>query len=125
MRPFRYMGDPLCLICCTAYVVNRFSLKALFSSRFLHGYFSDLLLIPCALPLVLWIQRKAGLRGHDEPPQIGEILFHLVAWSLLFEVAGPFLVSYATADPWDILAYACGAFFAMVWWKMRAKAVGC
>jgi len=125
MRRFRYLGDPLCLVCCAVYVVNRFCLKPHFASRFLHGYLSDILLIPCALPLVLWLQRYIGLREHDERPRIGEVVFHLLVWSLLFELAGPFIVSHATADLRDIIAYAFGAIFAMIWWKTRGKVVGC
>src|SRR6266536_5637122 len=117
MRRFRYLADPLCLICCTAYAVNRFGLKPHVPSAFLHGYFNDILLIPSALPPLLWLQRQLGLREHDDPPRIGEALFHWIVWSLLFEVAGPFIVPHATGDPWDIVAYAGGAVLAVVWWK--------
>jgi len=38
------------------------------------SHFNDLLLIPCALPTVLLLQRWCKLRSHDEPPRPGEIL---------------------------------------------------
>src|SRR3954469_25552592 len=108
MGRFRYAGDPLFIFCCAAYAVNRWALKPHSHSAFLHGYFNDLLLIPCALPLALWIQRRCGARGHDEFPSAGEVLFHLTIWSVLFEVIGPRLMLHATGDALDVLAYSAG-----------------
>ena len=117
MERFRYGADPLCLLCCAAYVLNRWLLKPHWHSAFLHGYFNDLLLIPCALPPLLWLQRRFSLRQHDRPPQGAEVLFHLVVWSLLFELVGPQLVKHATGDPLDVAAYAVGGLFAFAWWN--------
>jgi len=117
MRRFRYWADPLCLLCCAAYVLNRWLLKPHLASPFLHGYFNDLLLIPCALPPLLWLQRRFCLRHHDLPPQGTEVLFHLVIWSLLFELIGPHLIKHATGDPLDVAAYAVGGIFAFAWWN--------
>src|SRR5258705_66036 len=58
---FRYFADPLCIVCCLAYVVNRFLLKPHWHSGFFHSYFNDALLIPCALPLVLVLGPGRGL----------------------------------------------------------------
>src|SRR5882762_1835944 len=124
MRRFRYWADPLFFLCCAAYVLNRWLLKPHFHSPFLHGYFNDLLLIPCALPPVLWLQRCLGLRQHDRAPQWLEVFFHLVVWSLLFEVIGPHLIRHATGDPMDVTAYAIGGVFALGWWNWRGNAVG-
>jgi hypothetical protein len=85
----------------------------------LSGYFNDLLLIPCALPLFLQLQRWSGLRQHDEPPRTSEIAFHLAVWSILFEVIGPYLMR-TVGDPWDIAAYAAGAIVSGLWWQ-RAR----
>jgi hypothetical protein len=117
MRPFGYGRDPLFLMCCALYAVNRWAIKPHVHSPFLHGQFNDLLLIPCALPLVLWLQRQLGLRQHDAPPTVGEIAFHLVAWSLLMEVVGPHLVR-VTGDPLDVLAYAVGGALAGIGWHV-------
>ena len=88
------------------------------SSPFWRGYFNDLLLIPCALPLILWIQRWLGVRTHDRMPTPSEITFHLVIWSLLFEALGPQWLR-VTGDPLDVLAYAVGALIAGAWWWSR------
>src|SRR4051794_30148452 len=112
MRAFRYLQDRLFLICCLAYAFNRWLLKPHLHSPFLHSHFNDLLLIPCALPPVLLAQRWLKLRSHDEPPQTGEIIFQLCVWSILFEWIGPHIMPHTTGDPWDIVAYVVGGFFA-------------
>lgn len=118
MKRFAYWLDPLFLICCALYAVNRWGLKPRVHSAFLRGQFDDLLLIPCALPLVLWLQRKLGLRSHDRPPTFREISFHLVVWSILFEVIGPHIMR-VTGDPLDVLAYFVGGALAGLWWWWR------
>ncbi len=116
MKPFGYGRDPLCLTACALYALNRWGLQPHTASRFLRGQFDDLLLIPCALPWVLWLQRHLGLRAQDAPPGFGEVAFHLVVWSLLFELIGPHLMR-VTGDPLDVLAYAVGAILALAWWQ--------
>ena len=101
MKRFRYATDPLCIACCGLYATNRWLVKPHVHSHFLRGQFNDLLLIPCALPVILWAQRRLGLRRHDAPPGGGEILFHLVIWSVLFEVIGPHVMR-VTGDYRDI-----------------------
>ncbi len=114
---FRYWKEPLCWGSCLAYVLNRMLLKPAFHSAFLRGYFNDLLLIPCALPLVLWLHRRLGLRPHDAAPQWREIAFHLVVWSVLFEALGPHLMRGVTGDPWDVVAYCVGGIVSGWWWQ--------
>lgn len=84
----------------------------------MHAYFNDLWLIPCALPLLLWLQRRAGLRGHDGLPTRTEVLGTLVLWSVLFEVLGPRWMP-VTGDPWDVVAYGVGAMVSWIWWTRR------
>lgn len=117
MRPFRYLRDPLFLICCAAYALNRWMLKPHLHSAFLHSHFNDFLLIPCALPPVLLLQRCFKLRCHDAPPRPGEILFQLLIWSVLFEWIGPHLLPHVTGDLGDVLAYASGGLLAGLWWR--------
>jgi len=124
MRRFRYAADPLFLCGCGAYALNRWVLKPNVASTFLHGYFNDLLLIPCALPLALWMQRRLGLRKHDNIPDGGEVLFHLAIWCVLFELIGPHLIRHTTGDPLDMLAYAIGALLSWAWWRRRGGAFG-
>lgn len=117
MGTFRYLGDRLFLVCGLAYVLNRWWIAPVSGSAFLTGYFDDLLLIPCGLPVFLWLQRKLGLRKHDGMPGGREVLLHLVIWAAIAEGVAPFLFSHLVGDPWDVLAYGCGAMTAYLWWK--------
>ncbi len=116
MRPFGYLRDPLFLLCCGLYAVNRWAIKPVVHIRFLQFWFNDLLLIPCALPVVLWIQRILRLRRQDTVPSFVELFTHLIFWSILFEIIGPHLFRRATGDPLDIVAYGTGGILAFVWW---------
>jgi hypothetical protein len=116
VKVFAYWRDRLFIVCCVLYAVNRWGVKPLVHSGFFHGQFNDLLLIPCALPPLLWLQRKLRLRSHDAPPTPGEIAFHLIVWSLLFEFAGPHIM-HVTGDIRDVAAYTVGAAFSGLWWN--------
>jgi len=116
MRSFRYLRDELFIVSVLAYAINRWLVKPHVHSAFLRGQFNDALLIPCALPVLLLIQRRLGLRTHDQPPTPGEISLNLVVWSLLFEVVGPHIM-HVTGDPLDVIAYAVGAVVAALWWN--------
>ena len=120
MKPYRFWRDPLFIACGALYIVNRWLAKPHVHSPFLRGHFNDLLLIPCALPPVLWLQSHLGLRKHDAPPTPGEIVFHLIVWSVLFEVIGPHIMR-VTGDPLDVMAYAAGGVVAGVWWHLAAR----
>jgi hypothetical protein len=123
MRQFRYGRDPLFLLGCAAYALNRWGLKPHVHNVFLHGYFNDLWLIPCALPPILWIHRKLRLRAHDRMPGWGEILSHLIFWSVLFEYIGPKFMPGTTGDPWDVAAYCAGGLAAGFWWHRPSRLV--
>jgi len=119
VKPFGYWRDPACWAGCLLYALNRWLLKPRIHSAFLHSHFNDLLLIPCALPLLLLLQRWLRLRTHDCPPTPGEIVGNLVVWSILFEFIGPKIMN-TVGDPYDVLAYAVGAVVAGLWWQ-RAR----
>ncbi len=123
MKPFRYLRDGLFLTACCLYTLNRWGLKPRVHSAFLHDHFDDLLLIPCALPPLLLMQRFLQLRLHDRQPLPGEIALNLLVWSLLFEVIGPHILRRATGDPWDVVAYVVGGLFAGLWWHWRYTAL--
>ena len=120
MKRFRYMRDPLCLIACGLYVLNRFWLKRHVGGPFLQGQFNDLLLIPAALPLLLWLQRRVGVRHDDLRPRWSEITLHLVVWSFAAELVAPHVFAHATGDWRDVAAYSVGAIFAGCWWQGAA-----
>ena len=123
MKSFRYLRDPLFLFSCALYALNRWALKPQIPSLFLRGYFNDLLLVPCAVPPFLLLQRCLRLRTHDQHPGGGEILFCLIVWTLLFEWIGPALIPGTTADPFDALAYIFGAVVAFCWWHRKSESV--
>jgi hypothetical protein len=116
VKRFGYARDPLCLLACTAYALNRWCVPPAWKGVFLHGYFADCLLIPAALPLVLWLQYRLGLRPAADRPRWGEILLHAAVWSVAAEVIMPHLSRTAIADPWDVVAYAAGAVVSGLAW---------
>ena len=118
MTRFRYASDPLCLASCALYVANCWAWKPHTDSEFLRAHFNDLLLIPCALPLILWLHRRLGWRTHDRLPEFGEIALHLGVWTLMAEAVAPPLFG-VTGDPLDVLAYTVGAVITMGWWRLR------
>ena len=122
MRKFRYALDPVCLLGCGAYAVNRWLVRPHFPAGFMREHFNDLWLIPAALPLVLWVQRRFALRPHDRYPTWPEIGLHLVAWSLAAEGLAPLLFKRATGDWLDVAAYSAGAGAAGLWWQLRCRA---
>ena len=117
---WRYGLDGLCLLAIGLYALNRWVVLPHLGSGFMRNYFNDLLLIPAALPWVLWAQRRLGWREHDGRPTGSEIGLHLIVWSLLCEVAGPHLVAHAVGDWRDVLAYTTGATVAGVWWHWNS-----
>ena len=116
---FRYLRDGLFLSAAIAYGLNRGLVRSVVPSTFLRGQFDDLLLIPAALPVVLWVQRISGLRTVDHPPSWPEIVLHLLVWSVICEFIGPIWLHHGTADPWDVVAYAAGALAAGLWWNRK------
>lgn len=116
MRSFDYCRDPLFIAGCICYAVNRWLVKPHVHSDLFHSYFNDFWLIPCALPPILWLRRRLGLRAHDALPKFSEVVAHLAFWSLLFEWIGPRFMAHTTGDPGDVLAYISGASLACLWW---------
>jgi hypothetical protein len=117
LRRFGYLRDGLFLFACALYALNRWMIKSLGPHGPFAWWFSDLLLIPCATPVCLWIERKLGLRTQDGPPRAGEIVFLLAIWSALFEWVAPRFIPWATGDWRDVIAYTVGGAFAWAWWN--------
>ena len=119
---FRYLRDEIFLSSVGLYAINRWMIKPHLPTGeiFLRGYFNDLLVIPCALPPLLFIHRLLGLRHTDAPPQAGEIALHLAVWSLFFELLAPLLVVRARGDLWDVVAYATGGMMTWLLWNRRS-----
>ena len=118
---FGYLTDPLFLVCCGLYGLNRWVLKPHLHLVFLRSWFNDLLLVPCAVPIVFWLFRRMDLRRVDDPPRLSELCWILVVWSLLFEWIGPSLVARATSDWRDVIMYWMGGLFAWGFWRLRLR----
>lgn len=125
-RRFRYLRDPLFLSAVGLYLLNRYVVKPATgdASDFFHCHLNDLLCLPFWLPPILWINRGLGIRRHDAPPTVGELMLFLLLWSWLFEVIAPapalnVLLPHAVGDAWDIVAYAAGAAISAWLWHSR------
>jgi hypothetical protein len=118
--PFLYLRDPLFLFCVLTYFVNRFILKSIWTSGFVHEHLNDLICIPFWVPIMLFTQRRLGFREGDGPPTPGEIVIPLIIWSWTFEIILPatgWLGEWCVADYLDILYYALGALLAGLFWR--------
>lgn len=116
---FKYLTDPLFLICLGLFAVNRWILEPTVGPGFFTSYLNDLICIPFCVPPMLFLLRTLRLRA-DEPPQVYEIIIPLLVWSIAFEIwlpALPIFQGLATADPVDILCYTAGALLAGCWWN--------
>lgn len=121
---FRYITDPMFLVCLGLYVVNRWLLEPSIHNQFFTGYVNDLICIPFCVPIMLLIMRRLRLRMTDEAPQAHEIIVPLIIWSVVFEIwlpTVPVFHGLATPDHLDILAYATGALVAGIWWNWYYK----
>ena len=123
-RRFGYLGDPVFALAVIAYFVNRWALKPLTGdpADFWHCYANDVLCVPFWLPPQLRLARALGLRKHDLPPTITEIVVMVVVWSWLFELAVPSpalrgLFPICVADELDVVAYAIGGLAAGMLWR--------
>jgi hypothetical protein len=117
---FSYLRDPLFLACLLLYFVNRWALKAIWEAGFFHEHLNDLICIPFWVPIMLWGQRRLGLRGSDGPPFASEIVIPLFVWSWLFEIVLPgsrLLGGRDVSDYRDIFYYSLGAALAGVFWR--------
>jgi len=131
MKPFGYLQDRLFILSLSAYALNRLVVlphlagflhaHASWAWPFLHSHFDDLLLMPAALPVVLWIQRLTSLRNHDGPPGWLEMFLHLVVWVVMAKVVGPFYCHIGVADPWDVPFFLAGGVMACAWWNRHEK----
>ena len=119
---FNYLKDPLFLVTVALYILSRYIVRPLTTGKidFFNSYFNDLICIPFCLPIVLFLTRKVRLRNHDEPPDIYELCFYLLLWSLFFEYIAPMYgryLNHPVADPWDVVCYIVGGVIAGIYWN--------
>ena len=118
--PFLYLRDPLFLVCVATYFVNRLVLKKIWTSGFVHEHLNDLICIPFWVPIMLFAQRRLGLRDQDGRPSASELVIPLVIWSWMFEIILPrteFFGNWCVADYLDVMYYALGALLAALFWR--------
>ena len=122
-RKFGYLADKTFLAACLIYGANRFWGKPLLGASlpFLRNHLDDCLLIPAALPPLLFVFRKLGLRCHDCPPRAREVAEWTLLWSIVFEWVFPRFLQRGTADWWDVLSYLTGALVSWLLWQGFAK----
>jgi hypothetical protein len=121
---FGYFRDPVCTVAAWLYLTNRFVFKPYgIGGDFAHHYVNDLLCLPLFLPIILWAQRMIGLRRHDGPPRLWEVLQHWLVFSLIFEVVVPRFPDRfrSTADPLDGAAYLVGGLAGLALWTKTAR----
>jgi hypothetical protein len=118
--PFAYFRDPLFLACFVAYWAHRWLVANGMSNSLLRGHLNDVICVPFWLPMMLWANRKLGLRRHDRTPDAIEIVVPLLIWSVLFEVIIPMQETWhvpTVADPYDVFSYCLGAMAAATFWR--------
>ena len=116
---FKYLHDPLFLVCVILYVSNRLFLKHTLGIPFLYEYLNDLICIPFFVPIMVYFMRIIKIRRHDTPPTTYEIFIPLFIWSVLFEILLPqstFWKHWVTGDPYDVVWYSIGACVAAWYW---------
>ena len=117
---FKYLRDPLFVICVALYIANRCVLEPLLPFAFLDCYVNDLICIPFWVPIMLAGMRQCRVRCDDAPPKSHEILIPLIVWSIVFECWLPhsnLLSAFVVADHLDVMCYVVGALVAGVFWK--------
>jgi len=72
--------------------------------------------------MMLWIQRRLGLRMHDRHPDGRELGMHLLVWAIIAEIIGPFFLHAGVSDWKDAIAYCAGALIAWFVWDGRVCA---
>jgi len=118
---FKWLRDPLFIAATGIYMLHKWSplWPAAMRSSFTEHYLSDLLLVPVALPGVLFLAHVAGLRSSASPLRLIEVLIPLVIWSLAFEFVGPQFLGRGTFDPFDVLFYSIGGLAGWLFWSTR------
>ncbi len=119
---FRYLRDPLFLLCLVVYGANRLLEDWGISPTLFRSYLNDVICIPFWVPIMLWAERASGLRPHDDPPHAYEMAIPLVFLAAVFEVILPSTQAWqglTVPDPNDVLCYAAGASIASWFWQWR------
>jgi len=102
------------------YLMNRLLTYVFgFSNTLLSSYFNDFLLVPCCVPLLLFLIERCGFRKVYVPPRLIEVVIPLVIWSIAFEIVGPLYFKKGVSDFFDILAYWIGGALSWYLWNRK------
>ena len=124
LLPFRYLTDPLCIACLLLYPLNRWYLKPhRIGGHFTVAFLNDTICLPLFLPMILYLQRRLGVRRHDGPPRLWEVFQHAAIFSIVFKAIMPRYpqIFRTSGDPWDMLAYIAGGLGAWLIWRCAAS----
>ena len=118
MPNFKYLKDPLFVICSSLCISHR--MASLFGLRItvLRHHLDDILSIPILVPIMLAIQRMISIKKTDAPPLAHEVFIPVVVFSLLFEVVAPnwLHLTVTQSDPLDVLCYTLSGTVATLFW---------
>lgn len=116
---YKFLKDKLFIISVILYLINSLTIRmGINNNYFMRNYFNDLLLIPVALPIVLYLIKLFKFRN-DNYPSFSEIFICLIVWSIMFEFVGPKIMNKGTADIYDVLAYSVGAIISYAIWRIQ------
>lgn len=103
------LRHPFFLIFFALFCLNQFLEQVQVYVWPLHAYLDDLLCLPISLQIILAVQR-AYFKNPAMVLPVQHIAFAVAAYSVCFEWLLPRYEPVYTSDPWDVLAYAIGAF---------------
>jgi len=89
------------------FLANRVIEACGWSSVALRSWFDDVLVLPLALGFALWLHRRRGRPSAWTIPG-PQVVLAVVLFSVAFELVLPPFLDHATADPWDVPAFAAG-----------------
>lgn len=102
------LWNPVFLAASLAYLVNRFLLSWLELRPYQVPYLNDVLCLPVALTLALFLHQRLFPSTARQRLHPGQVVFAFLYFSLCFEAILPALSGKYTRDAWDLVAYAAG-----------------
>lgn len=89
------------------FLLNRVLETQGWSAEFLRSWLDDVLVLPLALGLALWLHRRGGRPPSWTIPGF-QVILSVILYAVVFELVLPARLGGATADFWDLPAYAAG-----------------
>ncbi len=114
-----FFRDPMWMVAMACYASHRCWQWYFPGAGWMDSYWNDFLMLPCALPLILWLYGLLGLRDDSIKPLGIEILGHGILWGLMAEMVGPLVFDHSVGDPWDLVAYAAGGLVLYLRWNLK------